>query len=232
MHSFVRLCVASMHVRCACSAGAALGRRKDWVNKRSSGAHSSCQHWWGSTWSTWWRWGKQWRIVTKILRVLWMTTMKTLPSNQMSQTVAFFIFFEFVFSDSASSVLFIHQWIADISREQRKQSVTKAISRTMTEANLCFAMLLTEHSLRFAWQGHGNNTTRDVCISQMGGEGALHCKQLETAGKSDWCLGRCVERSQIARCYLGKILSHNVQCTFCSSLGNSLTIITKIEVLL
>ena len=138
----------------------------------------------------------------------------------------------FVFSDSASSVLFIHQWIADISREQRKQSVTKAISRTMTEANLCFAMLLTEHSLRFAWQGHENNTTRDVCISQMGGEGALHCKQLETAGKSDWCLGRCVERSQIARCYLGKILSHNVQCTFCSSLGNSLTIITKIEVLL
>ena len=73
----------------------------------------------------------------------------------------------FVFSDSASSVLFIHQWIADISREQRKQSVTKAISRTMTEANLCFAMLLTEHSLRFAWQGHENNTTRDVCISQM-----------------------------------------------------------------
>ena len=37
----------------------------------------------------------------------------------------------------------------------------------MTEANLCFAMLLTEHSLRFAWQGHENNTTRDVCISQM-----------------------------------------------------------------
>ena len=37
----------------------------------------------------------------------------------------------------------------------------------MTDANLCFAMLLTEHSLRFAWQGHENNTTRDVCISQM-----------------------------------------------------------------
>lgn len=52
----------------------------------------------------------------------------------------------------------------------------------MTDANLCFAMLLTEYSLRFAWQGHENNTTRDVCISQMEGEGALHCKQLETAG--------------------------------------------------
>ena len=57
MHSFVRLCVASVHLRCACNAGAALGRRKDWVNKRSSGAHSSCQHWWWSTWSTWsWSW--------------------------------------------------------------------------------------------------------------------------------------------------------------------------------
>ena len=191
MHSFVRLCVASMHVRCACSAGAALGRRKDWVNKRSSGAHSSCQHWWWSTWSTWWRGGQQWRIVTKILRVLWMTTMKTLPSNQMSQTVAFFIFFEFVFSDSASSVLFIHQWIADISREQRKQSVTKAILRTMTEANLCFAMLLTEHSLRFAWQGHENNTTRDVCISQM--------EKKERYIASNWRLrGRVIDVSEDA----------------------------------
>ena len=89
MHSFVRLCVASVHVRCAFSASAALGRRKDWVNKRSSGAHSSCQHWWWSTWSTWWRWGQQWRIVTKIVRVLWMTTRKTLPSNQMFQPVAY-----------------------------------------------------------------------------------------------------------------------------------------------
>ena len=86
--AFVR-CQCARALCLPCSASAALGRRKDWVNKRSSGAHSSCQHWWWSTWSTWWRWGQQWRIVTKIVRVLWMTKRETLPSNQMFQPVAY-----------------------------------------------------------------------------------------------------------------------------------------------